>query len=123
MEPFINYSQRLHHYSKLYFNLFSSIGTDVHGFITNVYGPQSSYQKINLLNFLDWYRQEHPKQNWIIGGDFNLITNLREKKGGRRFLSPEDIKFKNFIEGNELGTWKPPMESTPGITDEEAPLT
>jgi hypothetical protein len=37
------------------------IGTDTHGFITTVYGPQSADQKINLLNFMDWYKQEQPK--------------------------------------------------------------
>jgi exonuclease III len=56
------------------------IGTDVHGFITNVYGPQTSDQKINLLNLLDWYKKEQPRQNWILGGDFNLITNLSGKE-------------------------------------------
>jgi len=63
---------------------FYPIGTDVHGFITNVYNPQYLDKKINILDFLDWYRQEKPKQNWIIGRNFNLITNLREK---RRSLS------------------------------------
>jgi hypothetical protein len=64
-------------------------------------------KKINLLNFLDWYKQDQPRQNWILGGDFNLITNLWEKKGGCRTLTQEDTSFKNFIENNELVDLEP----------------
>jgi hypothetical protein len=39
------------------------IGMDMHGFITFLYGHQSVNQKTNLLNFLDWYKQEKPKEN------------------------------------------------------------
>jgi hypothetical protein len=96
---------------------FHLIGTDVHGFITNVYGPQTSDQKINLLNFLDWYKQEHPRQNWILGGDFNLITNLREKKEVVAFSHRRTSSSRTSLRAMTWWTWKPPMESTPGITD------
>jgi exonuclease III len=83
----------------------------VHGFITNVYGPQSSDQKAKILDFLDWYKQEKSKKMWIIGGDFNLITTLKEKKGGHRILTLEDLRFKDFIDNNELVD----LETTNGI--------
>jgi hypothetical protein len=63
---------------------FHLLGIDVHGLITNVYGTESSDQKANILDFLDWYKQEKPRKMSIIGGDFNLITTLKEKKVGRR---------------------------------------
>ena len=37
----------------------------------------------------------------MLGGDFNLITSLEEKKGGRRCLEEECNLFKDTIE--ELG--------------------
>ena len=38
----------------------------------------------------------------IIGGDFNLITSLQDKRGGRQLLSEEDKLFKRFIDNNNL---------------------
>ena len=40
--------------------------------------------------------------NWIIGGDFNIITNLREKKGGSQFLDKYQEAFCDFITHNSL---------------------
>ena len=37
-------------------------------------------------------------RHWILGGDFNLIRNLQEKKGGIRALNPTCKDFDNFIE-------------------------
>ena len=37
-------------------------------------------------------------KHWILGGDFNLIRNLQEKKRGIRTLSPTSNDFDNFIE-------------------------
>jgi hypothetical protein len=93
------------------------IGTNMHGFITFVYGPQSIDQKTNLLNFLDWYKQENPRQNWILGGDFNLITNLREKKGGTTLSRRRTTTLKTSLRIMNWLIWIPPMESTPGTTD------
>ena len=35
--------------------------------------------------------------NWVIGGDFNIISNIREKKGGRRSLDKFQEAFNNFF--------------------------
>jgi hypothetical protein len=78
------------------------IRTSIHGSLTNVYGPQIPSQKIKLLEFLESYKQDLPRKMWILGGDFNLITSLHEKKGGRRTLTQEDNRFKDFIDSFEM---------------------
>jgi hypothetical protein len=42
------------------------------------------------------------KDHWIIGGDFNLIRSLDEKKGGIRSLSNISASFNNIIEDLRL---------------------
>ena len=59
---------------------FHILGTAIRGVITNVYGPFQQVRKPAVLEELctlsDWVGKEH----WIIGGDFNLIRSLDEKK-------------------------------------------
>jgi hypothetical protein len=55
-----------------------------------------------MLEYLDWYKQLPPLKPWILGGDFNLITTLQDKKGGCISLTQEDICFKEFIENNDM---------------------
>ena len=81
---------------------FHILGTAVHRRITNVYGPQHPIQKIAFLDFLQWLVNDQPTDIDILGGDFNLITSLQDRKGGRRLLSPEDNSFKDFIGDNGL---------------------
>ena len=38
----------------------------------------------------------------MVGGDFNLITSLEEKKGGRRCLEEECDRFRETIEDLDL---------------------
>ena len=59
---------------------FRILGTNQAGVITNVYGPQQTEQKISFLNHLRWLHDPIPSPNWIIGGDFNIISSLEEKK-------------------------------------------
>ena len=40
--------------------------------------------------------------SWIMGEDFNLITSLGEKKGGRRSLDRFVEYFINFVEQSQL---------------------
>ena len=40
--------------------------------------------------------------SWVIGGDFNLIANLGEKKGGRQFLDKYQEKFCDFLAQSPL---------------------
>jgi hypothetical protein len=37
-----------------------------------------------------------------MGGDFNLITSLNEKRGGIRHLDQDHLMFKDFIQNNQL---------------------
>ncbi|OVA17163.1 hypothetical protein BVC80_4265g2 [Macleaya cordata] len=39
---------------------------------------------------------------WILGGDFNVVSNLAERLGGRLALSQNIDDFNDFIEVNEL---------------------
>jgi hypothetical protein len=55
-----------------------------------------------MIEYLEWYKKLLSHQYWILGRDFNLITTLKEKKGGRRNLMPKDTLFKEFIDDNNL---------------------
>ena len=50
--------------------------------VTNVYGPQRMEGKLKLLDSLQDLRERHARIPWILGGDFNMIKLLSEKKGG-----------------------------------------
>ena len=68
----------------------------------NVYGPQTLESKSDPLDYLQRSLQTNTSQSWIIGGDFNMITSLREKKGCCRILSQEDPSFKELVENCNL---------------------
>lgn len=53
--------------------------------VTNVYGPQRMDEKLRVLNSLESYRDIHVGIPWILGGDFNMIRSLTEKKGELEF--------------------------------------
>lgn len=48
--------------------------------MTNVYGPQKIDEKLIFLNSLAELRSKHEEIPWVIGGDFNMIKSLSEKK-------------------------------------------
>ncbi len=50
--------------------------------ITNVYGPQKPRDKLRLLTSLEDLRVRHSGIPWILGGDFNMIRSLSERKCG-----------------------------------------
>ena len=55
---------------------FHILGSSIRGFLMNVYGPQMVDSKKNLLNHIDWFWILHIESLTIIGGDFNMISNL-----------------------------------------------
>ena len=63
----------------------------------NVYGTQTADSKMNLLNHIDWFHNMHIDLPLIIGEDFNMISNLEEKKGGIKALLVKDMAFKDTI--------------------------
>lgn len=46
-----------------------------------MYGPQRIEEKLRLTNSLANLRNRHAGIPWIMGGDFNMIKPLSEKKG------------------------------------------
>ena len=70
--------------------------------ITNVYGPQRIQEKFKMLEDLNEIRQQHGTNQWILGGNFNMITNLAEKKGGLRRLDKDAEAFSTFIAASKL---------------------
>jgi len=91
------YFHASHHFIQATFHI---IGTNIHGHLKNVYFPQEFIQKnasLNTLETLDSIRI-HPL--WITGGDFNMITKLEEKKGGRVKLDNESRCFRDYIQNN-----------------------
>lgn len=81
---------------------FHILGITVNGVITNVYGPFQLTQKPTVLEELQSLREWVGKEHWIIGGDFNLIRSLEEKKGGIRTLSNISASFNKMIDELQL---------------------
>ena len=73
-------------------------GSEVNGTIVNIYGSSAFPQKQEFVNHLRWLTASASEGNWIIGGDFNLITSLKEKKGGKRMLDKYQEDFRETLE-------------------------
>ena len=58
--------------------------------------------KLQFLDSLVDLRDRHVGVPWIIGGDFNMIKSLLEKKGGTRTLCKDSIAFQTFIDNMKL---------------------
>ena len=94
---------------------FKVIGFSVEGVVTNVYGFHNAGGKRSFIITLRRIHEENEGRQWVLGGDFNLITSLEEKKGGRRQLEEECEIFIDTIEelilvditpGKGRFTWK-----------------
>ena len=72
------------------------------GFLTNVYGPPRAEQKVSFLDLLVVIKDISDDKPWILGGDFNLIMNLEEKKGGIRNLNLASVYFNVLIDTLDL---------------------
>ena len=81
---------------------FHILGTGIKGFFTNVYGPPRAEQKTTFLDLLSDTKEIAEGKSWILGGDFNMIRNLEEKKGGIRNLHPANAKFNDLIDDLNL---------------------
>lgn len=77
-------------------------GTNLHGLLTNVYFPRGASLKAEILNSLSVLNRNRQHPLWISGGDFNMITRLEEKRGGRCRGSQEGFPLKDFIQDNWL---------------------
>jgi hypothetical protein len=81
---------------------YPTIGSRKEGIVTNTYGPQYSQDKDNFLKSLSIVGNLVGQQWWNIGGDFNIIFSLEEKKGEVRILDKDNEKFQNLIENLHL---------------------
>ena len=81
---------------------FQILGTKIKGVVTNVYGPFQAYKKPTFLASLRDLKEWVAEEPWIIGGDFNMIRSLEEKKGGVRTISAATNLFNDFIEESNL---------------------
>eukprot|EP00253_Pinus_taeda_P030654 PITA_30654 len=81
---------------------FHLIGTNIHGHLTNVYFPQETQQKADILNSIARLNRDRVHPLWVIGGDFNMIANSEEKIGGRCRPNKDGTLLKDFIQSNWL---------------------
>ena len=81
---------------------FHILDSGAKGSLGNVYGPNSFPKKQPFIDFLSWLKGQTEVGNWVIGGDFNLISNLGEKKCGRRNLDKYQEAFCDFLAQSPL---------------------
>lgn len=81
---------------------FHIIGTNIHGNLSNVYFPQDAGSKSALLDTIEALSTSRQHPLWIVAGDFNMITKMEDKIGGRTRLEPEVDRFKDFIQNASL---------------------
>jgi len=82
--------------------IFHITGTNIHGHMTNVYFPQETIHKAEILGTLSELNSNRLHPLWISGGDFNMIAKLEEKQGGRNRGNRDGNTLKNFIQNNWL---------------------
>lgn len=70
--------------------------------MTNVYFPQEVPNKTSLLDTIANLNSNREYSLWLIGRDFNMITKLEEKRGGRAKMDQDSTHFKDFIHNNSL---------------------
>ena len=85
------------------------------GTIANIYGPSAFPQKKYFIHHLRWVDSLAKEGTWIVGGYFNLITSLREKKGGRRVLNKYQEEFKEILVQSSLVDIETEMFGSRGI--------
>jgi hypothetical protein len=74
------------------------IGSNRLGFITNVYGPATQRDKVTFIRNLEWIATLTNDRRWILGGYFNMIFNLEEKRGGVPRLEAESGNIQYLID-------------------------
>jgi len=70
--------------------------------VTNIYIPHRAEDRIQMLSSVMRILESIPHLFKIIGGDFNMILNLWEKKGGLRKLDRDAKAFQETINKMEL---------------------
>eukprot|EP00253_Pinus_taeda_P029818 PITA_29818 len=73
------------------------VGTKERILISGVYGPHLPRGRKEFMRNIQAVRKLIPDDLWIIGGDFNLIRDLGEKRGGIRRQDPSMDDFNELI--------------------------
>jgi hypothetical protein len=68
------------------------------GGITNTYGPQMSLHKESFLKILSYLAAIVGQKRWIMGGNFNTILSLKEKRGVNRRMDNDNNSFQKVID-------------------------
>ena len=74
---------------------------------SNIYAPTSLQGKQVLWSHIRLIRSMLPFHPWILAGDFNVICELAEKRGGTGRLDPSTFLFFNIINTLNLVHVKP----------------
>jgi len=74
------------------------IGSNKLNYLINIYGPTTSRDKQAFLRILEHLATLIGGNRWILGGDFNMICNLDEKRGGMRHIEAESGDFQQLID-------------------------
>lgn len=82
--------------------LFKLTGMEERILISGVYGPHIPRERKEFLKNMQAIRRIIPGNLWIIGGDFNMIRELGEKKGGIRRLDQSMEEFNEMITDQRL---------------------
>ena len=70
--------------------------------IVNVYGPSLLVDKLALWKGISAFINSMPLENIIIGGDFNVVLCMEEKKGGSNQVCKTMEDFKDWIQKDSL---------------------
>lgn len=76
--------------------------TGSHFGLINIYGPQDLEKKAACWVQISEWLATHAETPYLIGGNFNAIRSLEEKKGGLRKLERSDDLLNNFIDSQQL---------------------
>jgi len=82
--------------------LFRMIGSEERILISGVYGPHIPREQKNFLKDMQAIRRILPRTLWIVGGDFNMIRAIGEKKGGIRRPDQNMEEFNEMITEQRL---------------------
>eukprot|EP00253_Pinus_taeda_P011292 PITA_11292 len=74
------------------------VGTKEKVVISGVYGPHTPGEKESFMQNMKVIRRIYLEPAWVIGGDFNLIRSLEEKKGGIRKADQYMEMFNDMID-------------------------
>jgi len=76
---------------------FRNIGSREWVLLTGVYGPHLTRERRSFLQKVGTIQSLFPDLPWIVGGDFNMITTLEEKRGGLRRTDLDMEAFGDMI--------------------------